>query len=134
MAAHSISSPFPLAPTLSLPSTSYAVIEYPGPVASTSASQSRAIHTLGGPSRLSKALQSGNGLVELNFRPDVTFSHAVGGENVEAGNMVLLKVIKRRRRRTDKTRIEGQRVLPDLGVYKVEAMGVVDRLIRFKSE
>lgn len=64
----------------------------------------------------------------------MTFSHAVGGENVEAGNMVLLKVIKRRRRRTDKTRIEGQRVLPDLGVYKVEAMGVVDRLIRFKSE
>lgn len=134
MAAHSGPPAFPLAPEYTLPSTSHAIIEYPGPVASTSTAQFQAIKTLGGPSRLSKALRSDNGIVELNFRPDVTFSHAVGGETVQAGNIILLKVTKRRRRRTDKTRIEGENVVPDHGVYKVEAVGVVDKLVRFRSE
>lgn len=134
MAIHaSSSSAFPLAPTHPLPPTSLALVEYPGPVASTSASQAQAVKTLGGVSHLSKALQSENGIVELNFRPDVPFSHALAGESIQAGNMILVKVTKRRRKRTDKTRIEGERVIPDIGVYKVDAVGVVDKLIRFRS-
>lgn len=134
MAAHGHSPAYALAPSYGLPSNSFALIEYPGPVASTSTSQAQAIKTLGGQARLSKTLQSQDAVVELNFRPDVPFSHSVAGENIEAGNVVLLKVVKRRRKRTDKTKIVGEKVVQDHGVYKVEALGVVDRLVRFRSE
>lgn len=160
-----------MAATYSLPSTSYAAIEYPGPIASTStASHAQAIKTLGGQARLSKALyysspssssRSNNGqqqennnnntttnannesngigstssIVELNFRPDVTFSHTIPGDTIAQGNnMILLKVIKRRRKRKDKTKIVGQRVLQDNGVYKVEAMGRIDKVVRFRGK
>ena len=138
-------SSYSLAPTYSLPSTSYALIEYPGPVASTSTtSHSQAIKTLGGIPRLSRALHAQDGVVEINFRPDVPFSHTVGGENLTSSsspdgggggcNVVLLKVVKKRRRRTDKTKIVGEKVVDDRGVYKVDVMGVVDKLVRFRGE
>lgn len=134
MASHGSTPAYSVAPTYRLPSNSYALVEYPGPVASTSTSQSQAIKTLGGVSRLSKALHADNGVVEVNFRPDVTFSHAVSGENITDGcNIVLLKVIKKRRRRTDKTKIVGERVVDDKGVYKMEVMGVVEKLVRFRG-
>ncbi|KAK9899970.1 hypothetical protein P389DRAFT_165068 [Cystobasidium minutum MCA 4210] len=132
------STSYSLAPTYSLPSSSYALVEYPGPVASTSkASHSQAIKTLGGIPRLSKALQAQDGVVEINFRPDVPFSHTVGGESLNSTdggcNVVLLKVTKKRRRQTDKTKIVGEKVVNDAGVYKVDVMGVVDKLVRFRG-
>lgn len=134
MASHGSTPAYSLAPTYRLPSASYALVEYPGPVASTSTSQSQAIKTLGGLPRLSKALHAEDGVVEINFRPDTTFSHAVGSENITDGsNIVLLKVIKKRRRKTDKTKIVGEKVVDDRGVYKLEVMGVVEKLVRFRG-
>ena len=135
------------APTYRLDSTALPLvsIEYPGPVASKPQSTAAAIATLGGHGRLTRALCKTDGIVELNFRPDVTFSHAVGGDTVEAGNTVVLKVVKRRRKkRPEGTAIEqdgtagpgGKKAaeVQSSGVFTLEVVGAVSRVVRFKGE
>ena len=127
----------PAAPLHRIPPTSLVTIEYPGPVASSSASQKTAIETLGGLPRLSRALYKAEGVVELNFRPGVTFSHTIGGTTVEGRNMVLIKVSKKRRRTRAKDRMDGLEENGDrqeeTGVYTVQAVGTVRKVVRFRG-
>lgn len=110
-------------------------IEYPGPVASTSASTAAAVQTLGGQERLTRALSKSDGVVELRFRPGDSFSHPVGGETVKAGNMAVLKIVKRRRRAgRKKSKIVGEELVEESGIYTVECVGCVSKSVRFIGE
>lgn len=123
----------PPAPSYRVHPPAIVTVEYPGPVASSSKSQLKAVDTLGGIQRLTKALDNPHGIVELNFRPKEPFSHTVPGDTVRTKNMVVVKVIKRRRKRR-KTKIVGHEVLDDVGVYKVESVGTVEKVVRFRCE
>ena len=123
-----------IAPLHRIPPTSLVVIEYPGPVASTSTSEEHAIETLGGLPRLSKALSKPDGVVELNFRPRVAFSHALGGTTVEGRNLVLIKVAKKRRRKVTPEQEDGRNTQEGSGVYTVRAVGAVHKVVRFRGD
>lgn len=123
------------APTYSIPTTSIASIEYPGPVRNTPTSLSAALTTLGGPSKVSHSLSSLDSILQLNFRPHAPFSHSLASDTVpegEASHAVVLKVVKRSRRRT-KTKIVGEQVLDERGVYTVQCLGRVERVVRFRA-
>ncbi len=115
------------APLKPLPSTHFYSIEYPGYVQPTSVSL--ALERLGGQSSVDSAFKRTGGktasVIELNLRPGNPFSHPIPGE-VVATNNVLLKVVKRRRKQKD-----GQ---PSVGEYTVEAVGVIPKTTRFRSE
>lgn len=120
------------APTYRLPEAQLVSIEYPGPVASTSSSTAAAVQTLGGHERLTRTLSKPDGVVELNFRPSDSFSHPVGGETVDAGNVAVLKIVKRRRRDgRKKTKIVGEELVDESGIFTVECVGRVSKSVRF---
>ena len=123
------------APLYRLPDAQLVSIEYPGPVASTSSSLNVAVGTLGGQDRLTRALSKPDGVVELNFRPENNFSHPVGGETVEAGNMAVLRIIKRRRRAgRKKSKIVGEHLVEEAGAYTVQCVGSIAKSVRFIGE
>jgi len=99
------------APEHPLPSTPFFSIEYPGYVRSTSIPF--AINNLGGQSSLENAFK----------RTATKTGDIVGTSNV------LLKVVKRKRRRVD-----GQADVDAVGEYTAEAVGVVSKTVRFRSE
>jgi hypothetical protein len=100
-------------------------VEFPGYVGPTSDSTSRALRHLGGQSRLDHAFRRGTNKkdrhIELSFRPDSPFAHPVSGEVVQTNN-ILLKIVKRRRK-------DGGQ-----GEYTAEAVGVISKTVRFRSE
>ena len=118
----------PSAPSYPLPSTAFYSVEYPGYVKATSVPL--AVQRLGGQDAIDATFKrpSGrtNSLLELHLRPGVPFAHPTAGE-VVATNNILLKVVKRRRRQK-----EGQ-VVPE-GEYVTEAVGVIPKTARFRSE
>jgi len=118
------------APELTLPSTPFFSIEYPGYVRP--ASIPLAINNLGGQSSLDNAFKrtatKTDALLELRLRPGNPFAHPVPGDVVSTSN-ILLKVVKRKRRR-----VEGQPEGDVVGEYTAEAVGVVSKTVRFRSE
>lgn len=123
------------APEHPLPETPFYAVEYPGCVASTPESTSRAVHSLGGSTALATAFRRhaprGDNLVELRLRPDNPFAHPVAGEVVGTNNL-LLKVVKRRRKRRkgEQSPDEGDII----GEYTAEIMGSIPKTVRFRSE
>jgi general transcription factor 3C polypeptide 5 (transcription factor C subunit 1) len=118
------------APERLLPSTPFFSIEYPGYVRQ--ASIPLAINNLGGQSRIENAFKrtvtKTDALLELSLRPGNPFAHPVPGDVVGTSN-VLLKVVKRKRRRVD-----GQADEDVMGEYTAEAVGIVSKTVRFRSE
>jgi general transcription factor 3C polypeptide 5 (transcription factor C subunit 1) len=116
----------PEAPEHPLPSTPFFSIEYPGYVRPTSIPL--AINNLGGQSSLNNAFKrtatKTDTLLELSLRPGNPFAHPVPGDAVSTNN-VLLRVVKRKR-----WRVEGDM----MGEYTAEAVGVVSKTVRFRSE
>lgn len=118
------------APEHPLPSTPYFSIEYPGYVQASSIPL--AINNLGGQSSLDNAFKrtatKADALLELSLRPGNPFAHPVPGDVVGTNN-VLLKVVKRKRRRLD-----GQGEEDVVGEYTAEAVGIIPKTVRFRSE
>ncbi|KAK7470853.1 tau 95 subunit of transcription factor TFIIIC [Stygiomarasmius scandens] len=118
------------APTHPLPSTSFYSIEYPGYVRPESVP--KAVQNLGGSSSLEAAFRRGASkaetLVELQLRPGNSFAHPVPGE-VVATNSIVFKVTKRKR----KNRTSDNAGNPIVGDYKAEAIGVLPKVVRFRS-
>ena len=116
------------APQHPLPSTQFYSVEYPGYVQPSSAPL--AVERLGGQASVDAAFKRTGGksssLLELSLRPGDPFAHPIAGEIV-ATNNVLLKVVKRKRKKSSEN---GQ----SSGEYTVEAMGVVPKTARFRSE
>ena len=120
------------APERPLPSTHYYSVEYPGFVRPSSAPL--AIDRLGGQHAIDSAFRRATGrdrvesLLELRLRKENPYAHPIPGEVVPTSNIVL-KVVKRRRKRR-----EGEPPDGPIGEYTVEAVGVVPKTARFRSE
>lgn len=119
------------APECPLPATTFYSVEYPGYVKPTSVPQ--AIINLGGPLSLDTAFKrtalKTETLVELNLRPGNPFAHPIPGDVVSTNN-ILLKVVKRKRRKLG-GRDDTEAILGD---YTTEAVGVIPKTVRFRSE
>jgi general transcription factor 3C polypeptide 5 (transcription factor C subunit 1) len=89
-----------------------------------------AVRNLGGQDSLDNAFKRtalrSETLVELNLRPGNPFAHPIPGDVVSTNNIVL-KVVKRRRRKLN----DGDELI---GEYTAEAVGVVPKTVRFRSE
>ena len=118
----------PAAPARPLPSTSFYSVEYPGYVQT--ASVPLAVRNLGGQESLDTAFKRSasrtENLVELHLRPGNPFAHPIPGDVVSTNN-ILLKIVKRRRRKLND---EDE----PIGEYTAEAVGVIPKTVRFRSE
>ena len=118
------------APSLPLPRKHFFSIEYPGYVQP--ASVTKAVAHLGGSSSLESVFRRGSTssraepLIELRLRPEDPFAHPIPGDVVPTNN-ILLKVRKRRRKQR-----EGEDT--PQGEYVAEAVGVIPKTARFRSE
>jgi general transcription factor 3C polypeptide 5 (transcription factor C subunit 1) len=114
------------APERLLPSTPFYSVEYPGYVKPDSVPL--AVGNLGGPSRLETAFKrtaaKNEAFLELNLRSGNPFAHPIPGDIVGTNN-ILLKVVRRKRRNP-----EGECI----GEYTAEAMGIIQKTARFRSE
>ena len=128
---HGTPAPAP-APERPLPNTHFYSVEYPGYVNPTSAPL--AIERLGGQQSIDTAFRRATGrdrvesLLELHLRPGNPYAHPVPGEVVPTSNIVL-KVVKRKRRRQEGDLMDGS-----IGEYTVQAVGVIPKTARFRSE
>ncbi|KAJ3993157.1 RNA polymerase III transcription factor IIIC subunit-domain-containing protein [Lentinula boryana] len=117
-----------------LPQAHFYSVEYPGYVRLASVPQ--AIRNLGGPSSLESAFKRGASksetLVELNFRIDDSFVHPIPGE-VVANNSVILKVTRKKRKKTVEPEWNESRQYEHIGDFKAEAVGVLHKTVRFRS-
>lgn len=114
------------APERPLPQLPFYSVEYPGYVRPTSIPI--AIESLGGQSKLDNAFKrKTEALLELHLRPSNPFAHPIPGD-VVATNNILLKVTKRKRKRRHDTPEDGA-----IGEYKVDAVGVISKTVRFRS-
>ena len=115
-----------------LPTSHFFSIEYPGYVRPESVST--AIHSLGGQSSIDRAFRRSapkeDALLELNFRPDNSFSHPLPGDLVPTNN-ILLKVVKRRLKRPPDDDGSQKDIT---GEYTATAVGVIPKTARFRSE
>ena len=90
---------YTVAPSRSLPQTTFYSIEYPGYVSSTPDALANAVQTLGGQSAVDKVFRQPRAKVlELKLRPDDLFAHPVPGEAVSTLK-ILTKVTTRRKRK-----------------------------------
>ena len=127
---HSLSAP--PAPEHPVPTMHFYSVEYPGYVKPESAPP--AIERLGGQHAIDAAFRRATGrdrvesLLELRLRPGNPYAHPIPGEVVPTSNLVL-KVVKRKRKRKDGDPGDGA-----IGEYTVEAVGVVPKTARFRSE
>lgn len=122
------------APELPLPKTYFSSIEFPGYVAPSSVPQ--ILQTLGGQANVNAAFKRNankqDALLELNFRPGNPFSHPVPGDIVPTNNIVL-KIVKRKRKRAPVAE-EEKGEDGAIGEYTAEAIGVIPKTARFRSE
>lgn len=120
------------APLRPLPSTHFHSIEYPGYVQPTSVPL--ALERLGGQASVESTFRrtgsKSDAVLELNLRPGNPFAHPIPGEVVPTSN-ILLKVVKRRRKREES---DASEVGEGVGEYTVEALGVIPKTVRFRSE
>ena len=93
-----------------------------------------AIERLGGQQSIDTAFRRATGrdrvesLLELHLRPGNPYAHPVPGEVVPTSNLVL-KVVKRKRRRQEGDLRDGS-----IGEFTVQAVGVIPKTARFRSE
>lgn len=115
-----------------LPAAHFYSIEYPGYVHPESVVT--AVHSLGGQSSIDRAFRRSapkeDALLELNLRPDNPFSHPLPGDLVPTNN-ILLKVVKRRLKRTPDDDGSHKDII---GEYTAAAVGVIPKTARFRSE
>ncbi len=111
-----------------LPQIHYYSVEYPGYVQP--ASVQTAIQSLGGQARIDNVFRRNTPragvLLELSLRPHSLFSHPIPADVVGTNNLVL-KVTKRRKK--------GSKQAGDYnaGEYKAEVVGVMSKIVRFRS-
>jgi general transcription factor 3C polypeptide 5 (transcription factor C subunit 1) len=122
------SSKAPDRPLLQIPFYS---VEYPGYVRPSSVPV--AVKNLGGHTSIDNAFKrttsKAESLIELALRPGQPFAHPIPGDVVGTNN-ILLKVVKRRRkRRIDQDWDDGA-----IGEYTAEAIGIIPKTARFRSE
>ena len=119
------------APEHPLPQTSFYSVEYPGYVRSTSVPL--AVNNLGGQAALDSAFRRAasktDTLLELKLRSGQPFAHSIPGDVVGTNN-ILLKIVKKRR----KKRPEGDLDDGAVGEYTAEAVGIINKTSRFRSE
>jgi general transcription factor 3C polypeptide 5 (transcription factor C subunit 1) len=122
--------PFSAAPERPLPQTPFYSVEYPGYVRATSVPL--AVKNLGGQASVDNAFKrtasKTEALMELALRPGQPFAHPVPGDVVGTNN-ILLKVVKRKRKRRLGDMDDGA-----IGEYTAEAVGVIPKTARFRSE
>lgn len=129
----STSTPGPIseAPECELPQIPFYSVEYPGYVRPSSVPI--AVKSLGGQASIDDAFKrtasKTESLIELALRHGEPFAHPIPG-NVVGTNNILLKVVKRRRkRRIDQVWDDGA-----IGEYTAEAVGIIPKTARFRSE
>src|ERR1700733_12280747 len=90
-----------IAPSQTLPQTTFYSIEYPGYVSTSDKSYARVVRQVGGQAALNAAFKRNatrkESFLELNLRPENPLSHPILGDIVGTSNL-LLKVVKRRYR------------------------------------
>lgn len=126
-----ITSPSSGAPEYPLPQTPFYSVEYPGYVRPTSVPL--AVSNLGGQTTLDNAFKRAASktetLIELTLRPGQPFAHPIPGDVVSTNNILLKIVKKRRKRRLEKGLDDGA-----VGEYTAEAVGIIPKTTRFRSE
>ena len=123
----------PPAPEIQIPPVRVYSVEYPGYVQPTSVPE--AVRTLGGQQALERAFRKSSkpdAFLELRYRPDNPFAHPIAGEVVQT-NSILLKVVKRKKRRTEGGSVHGQDADP-VGEYTIEPVGLVPGTARFRGK
>jgi general transcription factor 3C polypeptide 5 (transcription factor C subunit 1) len=125
------SGPFIEALESQLPQIPFYSVEYPGYVRPSSVPI--AVKNLGGQTSIDNAFKRAasktESLIELTLRPGQPFAHPIPGDVVGTNN-ILLKVVKRRRkRRIDQDWGDGA-----IGEYTAEAIGIIPKTARFRSE
>ncbi|KAI0734983.1 RNA polymerase III transcription factor IIIC subunit-domain-containing protein [Fomitopsis betulina] len=120
------------APGRPLPSAHFYSVECPGYVKLSSVPI--AVERLGGQQRVENAFKRTStskteSLLELSLRPGNPFAHPIAGDVVSTSN-ILLKVVKRKRKRTEG---QGQAGGGVVGDYTVEALGMIPKTARFRS-
>ncbi|KAJ3054727.1 tau 95 subunit of transcription factor TFIIIC [Rhizophlyctis rosea] len=126
--------PYPLAPSLPLPSEIFHVIEYPGYVRNLD----NVFQTLGGKPAIEQSfsrLADTTNALELRYRPSDPFCHPIHGEIVATSN-VLLKVTRRRKKKTLPER-NGDPMDVDEAenpwIVHVDVAGLVTKTCRFRA-
>jgi general transcription factor 3C polypeptide 5 (transcription factor C subunit 1) len=113
-----------------LPKDPFYSVEYPGYVLPTSVPL--AVRNLGGQASLDNAFKRATSktesLLELTLTPGQPFAHAIPGDVVGTNN-ILLKIVKRKRKRVDRDHDDGA-----IGEYTAEAIGIIPKTVRFRSE
>ena len=119
-----------LAPEKPLPQAHFYSVEFPGYVRPESVN--KAIQHLGGQNAIERAFKRNStrseSFLELSWRPENPFAHPVSG-NVVHSNNILLKVTKRRRKRRN-----GQNLAEPEGEFTAEAIGVTNKIVRFRGK
>ncbi|KAJ3507558.1 hypothetical protein NLJ89_g6231 [Agrocybe chaxingu] len=123
-------SPIPRAPERPLPPVVFYSVEYPGYVKPTSVPL--AVSNLGGQDKLDQVFrrttQRADTLVELSLRPGNPFAHPIPGDVVNANNL-LLKVVKRKRKAPPgASPFDGA-----AGEYTAELVGILSKTVRFRN-
>lgn len=121
------------APEIQIPPVRVYSVEYPGYIQPTSVPE--ALRTLGGQQALERAFRKSSKpdtFLELRYRPDNPFAHPIAGEVVQT-NSILLKVVKRRRKRAERSFVNEQDASP-VGEYTVEPVGLIPGTARFRGE
>lgn len=118
------------APEQSLPQTPFYSVEYPGYVRSSSVPL--AVKNLGGQATIDNAFKRAasktDALIELTLRSGQPFAHPIPGDVVSTNN-ILLKIVKKRRRKASDDTADGA-----IGEYTAEAVGIIPKTARFRSE
>ncbi len=78
--------------SLTVPTTSYSAVEYPGYVRNVD----RAMQTLGGGEAIAASLRTQSSFLKLAFRPEDPSSHPLFGDRQETHNHLLLRISRRR--------------------------------------
>ncbi|CAA7260151.1 unnamed protein product [Cyclocybe aegerita] len=123
-------SPIPRAPERPLPPVVFYSVEYPGYVKPTSVQL--AVSNLGGQDKLDQVFkrttQRADALVEVSLRPGNPFAHPIPGDVVNANNL-LLKVVKRKRKAPSGAPPSDGAA----GEYTAKLVGVLSKTVRFRS-
>jgi general transcription factor 3C polypeptide 5 (transcription factor C subunit 1) len=124
------------APFYPIGNQAFQSVEYPGSVGPSSLSLDKALRSIGKPEDWNSVFNKTKSNLELRLRPDDHWAHPVAGDRTTT-HRVLLKVTRRRRRRSDQFQGEqlagGNAVPLEKGVYKVEVAGTVKQTVRYRG-
>ncbi|KAI5854325.1 RNA polymerase III transcription factor IIIC subunit-domain-containing protein [Tricharina praecox] len=120
-------------PWIPIPDKRIICVEHPGIIRNVE----KGIATLGGEEALAKlAAANGNMALHLRFRPDDPMQPPIESRTVPTNNLLLKITIPRRKKRRGTK--DGEMTLPEKlraakGNYKVEAIGRIEKTVRFRD-